>query len=454
MPTTDSRNTAGVGSAIVVGARKFVFSNTAQSSPRIAWWGAQEDRSEFAPRELRMIFMHENLGRADTVRKFADRHKVEIIEFRNEKEIFSELSALTGVEVDPEPKTEVTIKPVKPEPVAPKTESTPTPTSELRSGNSSEEPEPTLAVELEVDDSDDEVQKDFLLADDRIVNVPVDKIHPNPNQPRKFFDKKKLAALGKSLLGGQRLPVILVVIEDQEGHYMLCDGERRWKAAKNVGKPTIRAIIAQSMTEAELFMNSAICNFGREGHTHMEIARGLQKMKRDNHLTIQQLADDCAMSTNEVSLHFNLLRLSPEVSKLVDPELPEEQGLAFLSAVEVSKFAPEKQPEVAQYIISHKMTVSQVRHYVRHELAKLGHTGGRKRTACDDLKILHTFIRATKEKAGQLLDLPGGITLDSLFANRSWTEVDLALRELDYLSGQIKRIRAQIAKADDQKKTA
>lgn len=72
--------------------------------------------------------------------------------------------------------------------------------------------------------------------------VPLDQIHPNPDQPRRTFLAESINAIAQSLhQEGQLQPII--VIETEEGNYLLFDGERRWRGAKQLGWESLQAVL-------------------------------------------------------------------------------------------------------------------------------------------------------------------------------------------------------------------
>ncbi len=128
--------------------------------------------------------------------------------------------------------------------------------------------------------------------------------------------------------------------------------------------------------------------------------------------------------------------------------------MTLLAGDEVAKVPDDHQLAAVRHIIQNKMTLSQVRHYISHLIAEVGTTSKRERSPKDDYAILATFIRNANEKAGQLLDLPRGLSIEALFRHRGWEDRDAALKALAELSIKITRITAQIEQADKQLKTA
>jgi ParB family transcriptional regulator, chromosome partitioning protein len=77
----------------------------------------------------------------------------------------------------------------------------------------------------------------------QIFLLDVERVRPNPEQPRKDFDEKRLAELAESIRAtGVVKPILVVAAGD---HYVIVDGERRWRASKMAARPLIPAIVHQ-----------------------------------------------------------------------------------------------------------------------------------------------------------------------------------------------------------------
>jgi hypothetical protein len=154
-------------------------------------------------------------------------------------------------------------------------------------------------------------------------------------------------------------------------------------------------------------------------------------------------------SVNWVRSHLILLRLREDVMALLDVGLPEGTGLSFFAASEIAKVPQTIQAEVAHKIITEKMNIGKVRHYIRHLLVQHGGTGvrERKRKASDDIKIFWSFIASANEKADQLLDLPGGKTLTDIYRQTDWIKIDKMVEETTALLNKLKRMLDQVRAA-------
>ena len=406
---------------LVVGARKFVLPSSIQASQQIAWWGPIEGSRDAIPRYIETVFVKHNLARSPKLKEDASSRGIDFVEFRNEDDLLQQLSG--ALDAGP-----TNAKHTNAQPKADTSKGIKSPTTVKHNG-------------------------DLELLHTDICDVSVTRIKRNEGQPRKYFAMAKLQALGRSLLYGQQIPIILVPITDDPHYeYVIYDGERRWRAAKLVGKSTLRAIIAKSIPEAQMFKGSAICNFGREGHQPMEIANALQRIKDEENLTLEQLATLFSNSVSWVTQHLGLLRLAPDVQALMNPELPAGEGITFSIASEVSKLPAAHQLLAAKHIIERQMTIDEVRHYVRHLTARVGSSmlcTRRKRGPVDDFRILRTFLRRSRASVARLLDLPGGLTLKNLFCHRAEDDAEEVLAEIDDLVASLKNVRDQIAQSQE-----
>jgi len=107
------------------------------------------------------------------------------------------------------------------------------------------------------------------------VDLKINEIAPNPDQPRKFFDEAKLKELvGTIKENGLLQPVVVRPIEGGETPYMLIAGERRWRACKEAGLEVIPANLIQGADEETAYVLGIAENVGREDMTIMEEAGG------------------------------------------------------------------------------------------------------------------------------------------------------------------------------------
>lgn len=145
--------------------------------------------------------------------------------------------------------------------------------------------------------------------------MPLEKIYPNPNQPRKHFEEQALRELSDSIKKhGLIMPI--VVNDDHRGKYMIIAGERRYRAAKMAGLKTIPVII-RDYSEREIKEISLIENLQREDLNPIEAAAAMKQLMVDYKLTQDELAERIGKSRPAIANTLRLLSLTPEVMQLV-----------------------------------------------------------------------------------------------------------------------------------------
>lgn len=149
-----------------------------------------------------------------------------------------------------------------------------------------------------------------------ITEVEIDKIVPNPNQPRKHFDDEALQELASSIkLHGIIQP--LVVNKTDLGNYLIIAGERRWRASKLAGIDKVPVVI-KNYTEKQVREISIIENLQREDLNPIEAARAIKQLMDEYHLTQETVSDRIGKSRSSVANTLRLLTLYPDVIKLIE----------------------------------------------------------------------------------------------------------------------------------------
>lgn len=137
--------------------------------------------------------------------------------------------------------------------------------------------------------------------------MQVDRIRPNPYQPRKNFDEAGLAELVESIQRhGLLQPVVLRSLGDG---YELVSGERRVRAFRQLGRPSIPAIVRPSVSDAEMLELALVENLQRRDLDPIERALGYQRMMRELGLTQDQVAEKVGLQRPTVANHLRLLEL-------------------------------------------------------------------------------------------------------------------------------------------------
>ncbi|HAE39080.1 MAG TPA: chromosome partitioning protein ParB, partial [Candidatus Riflebacteria bacterium] len=144
--------------------------------------------------------------------------------------------------------------------------------------------------------------------------LPLDRVYPNPNQPRKIFDKQALDELAQSIReNGILQPVLVRKIGDR---YQIVSGERRYRASKLAGARTIPAVI-RKLDEEQTLLAGLIENIQRQDLNPIEEAKTLRDILLNYGLTHDQLAEKVGRSRSALTNRLRLLQLPVEIQELV-----------------------------------------------------------------------------------------------------------------------------------------
>lgn len=149
-----------------------------------------------------------------------------------------------------------------------------------------------------------------------VTTLPLQRIEPNPNQPRKRFDEVELQALADSIAQHGLLQP-LAVRDMGNGYYQIIAGERRWRACRLAGlsEVPVTVVEADDRTVMELAL---VENLQREDLNPMEEAEGYRVLLEEYSLTQEQAAQQVGKSRSAVANALRLLTLSDEVRALVE----------------------------------------------------------------------------------------------------------------------------------------
>lgn len=183
--------------------------------------------------------------------------------------------------------------------------------------------------------------------------LPIHKIEPNQNQPRRDFDEEELQALSESIsVHGLIQP--LTVRETGSGYYQIIAGERRWRASRMAGLSEVPAVIIEADDRKAMEL-ALIENLQREDLNPVEEALGYQALIEDYGLTQEETAERVGKSRPAVANALRLLNL-PEgiLDMLRNGKLTAGHARAILSLK-----TEKKMMEAAQKISALDLSVRQ-----------------------------------------------------------------------------------------------
>jgi len=157
---------------------------------------------------------------------------------------------------------------------------------------------------------------DFKSQESRDFNkVPIEFIKPNPNQPRKFFDKNSLEDLSQSIkVQGIIQPI--VVRKKTENNYEIIAGERRWRAAQLAQLHEVPVII-KDIDDKKILELSIIENIQRSDLNAIEEAIGFQNLIEQFNYTQEQLSDILGKSRSHIANTIRLSLLPQEIKDMI-----------------------------------------------------------------------------------------------------------------------------------------
>ena len=149
---------------------------------------------------------------------------------------------------------------------------------------------------------------------EQLLELPVKDLRPNPRQPRKTMDPTKIGELAASIKAEGLLQP--VVVRKAEEGYEIIAGERRWRAHRQLERPTIlvRVVDATDLSSATL---SLVENLQREGLNPLEEALGYSSLVNDFNLTQALVAERVGKSRTYVTNMLRLLQLDDRLRDLV-----------------------------------------------------------------------------------------------------------------------------------------
>jgi ParB family chromosome partitioning protein len=163
-----------------------------------------------------------------------------------------------------------------------------------------------------------------------LAHLPVETIHPNPRQPRKRFDHESTSALGESIRA-QGLVQPIVVRPRAAGGFELIAGERRWRAAREAGIPTVPALVREA-DDRDTLLLGLVENVAREELSAVEEARAYALLLDEFELSLGELSDRVGKAKPTVSNRLRLLELPDDVLGFVERgELTEGHARAVLA---------------------------------------------------------------------------------------------------------------------------
>lgn len=218
-----------------------------------------------------------------------------------------------------------------------------------------------------------------------LLEIDVNNIVPNPNQPRKMFDEDKLQELSSSIKKHGLLQPIVVIKDDSDG-FILVSGERRLRAHKLANIDTIKAIVT-NIKELELRELALIENIQRDDLNVIELAYSYAQLINEHAITHDELSGRVFKSRSLITNTLRLLQLSAYVQQLLaNNKLTAGHAKVMLGLSE------EDQKKVADSILGQKLSVRETEKAVKDLKSLLNPKKTSKKTQNYNFKSLDNIV--------------------------------------------------------------
>ncbi|KEY91469.1 chromosomal partitioning protein [Candidatus Photodesmus blepharus] len=204
-------------------------------------------------------------------------------------------------------------------------------------------------------------RKEKLSSDSELVDLSISQLKPGIYQPRKNIVPKTLEELADSIRSQGIIQPILVRLIDQD-YFEIIAGERRWRAAKQVGLKKVPCLI-KKIEDRSAIAIALIENIQRENLNVIDTAKALEQLQDQFKLTHQQIAHAIGKSRAAVSNLLRLNQLDAFVKDLVQKKMLEMGHARALLMLD-----REKQAKIAKMVASKKLTVRQTEQLVKKSL--------------------------------------------------------------------------------------
>lgn len=200
---------------------------------------------------------------------------------------------------------------------------------------------------------------DSLAQGDELLEVDIDLIEPNPDQPRYHFNERKLEELAQSIKSnGLVQPILLRRVAS--GRYQIVAGERRWRASQRAGLHKVNAVI-RSIPDAKLLELALIENIQRQELNPIEEAQAYQRLIQNLGLTQDEVAQRVGKDRSSIANYLRLLKLPTKIQQMLEEDLLSMGHARALLGLE----SEQDQLRLAEEIISGKLSVRETEQAVK-----------------------------------------------------------------------------------------
>lgn len=148
-----------------------------------------------------------------------------------------------------------------------------------------------------------------------IKNININKVEPNKDQPRTFFDEEPLEELANSIK--EHGIIQPLIVQKKDDFYQIIAGERRWRAARKIKLKEVPVVVLDIDDEEKLLEMSLIENIQREDLNPIEEAKTYKKLQEKHNLTQDEIAKKVGKSRSSITNFLRLLKLPEFIQTLL-----------------------------------------------------------------------------------------------------------------------------------------
>ena len=196
---------------------------------------------------------------------------------------------------------------------------------------------------------------------DSVVDLKINDINPNDDQPRKRFEEESLQELAASIKENGVIQPIIVV--KKGSGYRIVAGERRWRASRLAGLTVIPAIV-RDLTDLQTMEQALIENIQRQDLNPLEEAYAMDRLMKEHGLTQEQLSKKLGKSRPAIANTVRLITIDPSLQDFIrNGDLTAGHARALLALS-----SSEEQKKAADVVLAKELSVRETEEYVRRLL--------------------------------------------------------------------------------------
>lgn len=199
--------------------------------------------------------------------------------------------------------------------------------------------------------------------------IDIDRIEPDPQQPRKVQDSTAQAELDASVKRLGILQPITVRFDDDRGIYRIISGERRYQAAKSANLPEVPCWV-QTPSDDKVLVHQIVENWLRAEIHPYDLADALTRLRDTAGFTQKRIAKETGKSEGEISKLLSLQQLAPEVQKAARDDATSRITKSHLYAL--TKLPPQSQRKLIALVLRDGLTTADLEKLVEREHVRPG----------------------------------------------------------------------------------